>query len=189
VKPTPIAIQAHPPERRRRPVVVAPCCCCCCCCCCLHTVGSLVGAGVASRVRAAGFDVRSEEEFWASQSEYDRAASEQAAVRLYWYLLTGIATVIGLVSVTLLGEGGQLVPVSSASLLWAVIILLLFFPLIQLGTSFLTAIVVACASDSWFPDRAAAFKRVGKLTMSMVAGAVIGIVAMVGIAAMMGAFR
>ena len=188
MKPEAIAIQVHPPERRRRPVVVAPCCCCCCCCCCLHTVGSVIGAGMASRVRSGRFAVRSEEDFWARQPDDDREASEHAAVRLYWYLLTATATLVGLISMTLLGEGRSS-SISGASILWTAVILLLFFPLVQLATSFLTAIVIACASDSWFPDRPAAFKRIGKITVSMVVGAVAGIGAMVGIGVMMGAFR
>lgn len=147
----------------------------------------MAGAGIASRVPSTGFDVRSEEEFWASEPEYDRVSSEQAAVRLYWYLLTGAATLVGLVSLTLLREGGQFA--SSGALIWGVIILLLFLPLIQLGASFLTAIVVVCASASWFPNRAAAFRRVGKLTMSTIVGAVIGIILMVGLAAVMGFLR
>src|SRR5262245_6935663 len=100
VNTTPVQIQAHPPERRQRPVVVAPCCCCCCCCCCLHTLGSLTGAAMGSVVRSghySGATLPSEEEFWARSPQLDRAASEHAAVRLYWYLLVGVATLMGLV--------------------------------------------------------------------------------------------
>jgi len=59
------------PERRRVQSTLlqagAGCGCgCCCCCCCLHSVGGLVGSGIASR---------------------SADASESQAVKLYWAVL------------------------------------------------------------------------------------------------------
>src|SRR5438105_3692403 len=76
-KPPPVGLHVHPPERRRRSVIVASPSCCCCCCCCLHTVGGLVGAGIASAKPTGRF-----------------------AARLYWQtlgILVGVGVFLGMV--------------------------------------------------------------------------------------------
>jgi hypothetical protein len=189
-RPETPAVRKYPPERRRpagEAVVLYSCCCCCCCC--LHTLGGLAGAGVASIVRSDAYlnrPPRSEDDYRAALRLEQRAASEQAAVRLYWLLLLGVLGVGALVSLLLgvAGSGSGL-----ERLLVAGFIGLLGLPAVQLATGILTVLVVALGPEGRFPDKGAGLVRVGKILLGLAAGTGIGVVVMIGVALLFAAAR
>jgi hypothetical protein len=65
------------------------------------------------------------------------------------------------------------------NILWAGILTLLFLPGVQLAASVLTVFVVAVCPEEFVPDKWAAIRRIGKITLWSVVGAIVGFVPMV----------
>lgn len=165
-------IECHPPERRRR-TDVRMCHGSCCCCCCLHTVGGLIGAGVAPLIGAKnplplGYYYEEEDEY----AVPDVSKPGVSAVKVFWFLSLGVWGVGGLIGSAQAGGEG---------FVGALIILLLLFPAIQLGCAIFTLLWLALSVR---PDKSFQLKQVGKLTLGLVVGTVAGILAMVGIGVM-----
>lgn len=145
-------LHAHRPERgARRQDAVMLCCGCCCCCCCLHSVGSLVGAAVASGADKTALDHRT------------------SAAPLYWLLLAVGGILAAVFGGPLLGAHSD----ASAGV-W---ILALGLPAIQLGVSVVAALIIAVVPT--YPDKGAYLASLAKITGGAIAGTVLGIVLMV----------
>jgi hypothetical protein len=174
-----ITLQAHPPERRRRQSTELLSqlngCCCCCCCCCLHSLGSLVGAAwasaSASRDSAAGANPSlikfpdDEIDGWARNPLVRIPVN-----RIYWSL---VVSVLGLVLLYLMAQ-----PQPVPSLEGYLLILAIFLPLVQLGASVLSAVVIACFSPDRY-QKPRAWLVLGWITAGTFIGAVIGSLIMV----------
>ncbi len=196
---TSIACERHPPERRTRRPVTAHCGCCCCCCCCLHTVGGLIGAAVGSAsgaaappawyeddvaraaaappaargstsVKSAGGDVTGEPSRpTALRPEIDednfdiRRPSQLSAAALFWYISL-VAGALGLLYAIAAGGG--------SGLLVGVVILLLVFPAVQLGAAVIALGVVLFSGRS---DSGHQMRQLGKITLGLVIGTLLGV--------------
>ncbi len=135
-----IQFEAHRPERRRRrgSVVAA---CCCTCCCCVHSLGGLVGAGIALARATPGL------------------APGEPAPRLgvlYWLVLQGL---LGLSFV---------IAEDADTALFAMILLL---PGLQLLTSLVCLIILACSSIS---NKRPWYRKLGRVTLWGFLGGLIG---------------
>lgn len=165
-------IERHLPERRRRSEIRMCHGSCCCCCCCLHTVGGIIGAGIAP---AFGRKNRMPISYYYDE-EYDIRVPSIAkpgfsAVKVFW-MLTLAATVIGtLLGALASGGGGG----GGGSLIVGLVILLLVFPALQLGCVVITLIWLALSSRH---DKSYQLRQVGKLSVGLFAGTAAGIGAM-----------
>jgi len=164
-------IECHPPERRRR-IDVRMCHGSCCCCCCLHTIGGIVGAGVAPLIGAKnplplGYYYEEEDEY----AVPDVSKPGVSAVKVFWFMSLAAAMIGGLIGSA---NGGQ-------GFFVALVILFMVFPGVQLACAIVTLIWLALSTR---PDKSFQLKQVGKLTLGLVLGTVAGILAMVGILAL-----
>lgn len=153
-----ISIQRHPPERQRRAPVAAPAGGCCCCCCCLHAIGGLIGAGVASPSKTPPPEVPP------ASADGVAEVPDHSAAKLYWSLVI-IASAIVAASASASDEAGV-----------GLLILALLLPGVQLGASFLAAIVLLCSKRD---DRFHRLRHLGKITLYAFAGGLIGMVLMI----------
>ena len=175
--PAPVQFEKHAPERRRRPAVATlHCGCSCCCCCCLHSIGGLIGAAVApaygpGRRASLGtyYDLDVE------VPSIKRPAL--SAVGVFWWVFVFL-NVIGL-GLGLLADGG-----SSASIIITIVVLLLVMPALQLASALVTMLVIACWSRS---DKSYQLVQLGKITLGLVLGTVLGIAAMAVVGVLLGA--
>ena len=176
---SPVMIAKHQPERRRPPVTTAYCGCCCCCCC-LHTVGSLVGAAVAPALGSGSRMPMTH--YYDEDVGIDISVVRKpglSAVTIFWWilcLLIFIGFAIGIVE----NRGG------GDTLIITGVIMLMVFPGLQLASAVITLIVFACWPRY---DKFYQLKQLGKITAGIVVGTIAGILAMVGIGVLMGAFR
>jgi hypothetical protein len=199
-------IECHPPERRRRADVHMCHGSCCCCCCCLHTLGGIVGAVIAPKLggRSTAWSHLSLIEYWEEEDDEPgptgaagrdaiieempisrprRAVSPRivpniagrgvSAVKVFW-LLSLAASIVGALIGLARGSGGGLIV--------GLIVLLLVFPAVQLLCAVITLTWLALSSR---PDQSFQLRQVGKLTLGLFLGTLAGIVAMVGIGALM----
>jgi hypothetical protein len=176
-----ITLQAHPPERRRRrsaELLSQLNGCCCCCCCCLHSVGSLVGAVVASVVASRGSAASPREAPIKFPDDEIGGWVQEPPVRLpikriYWGSVVAVASLVPLYMllqhVTPMGPDGPMVE--------PLFYLAIFLPLVQLGASVLSAIVLACFPYRYQNGRAWAL--LGWITAGTFIGAVIGTLIMI----------
>ena len=174
------AIEAHPPERgehKKQYVILYSCCCCCCCC--LHTIGGVVGAAVAG---ATG-NYRAEEFFAGKKSAPSGKPSARllpTSQGLYW-LSTAIILVLGLgVGLFLVlsnSESDRLASDMTEMLFGYGIVLILLGPAFLLVASIFMAVILGFRSD--LRRHAGYWKSLGVITGSMIAGTVVGIIAMV----------
>ena len=191
-----IHIEAHPPERgRRRGEVVLCGCCCCCCCCCLHTIGSVVGAAIAPafgskrpssiqakyRLLVEEYDFNDDESAIPSPEILARKRG-LSAIAVYWVVVL-LLSVLAAGGTVYLGMSSSR---SSDNFFIALVLLVLGFPVLQLVASLLTALVMVASTQS---DKWRQLLQVGKITLGTLIGTVLGIVSMVGIAFLFGAFR
>lgn len=164
-------LERHPPERRaKRGVIVACPGSCCCCCCCLHTLGGIIGASLGARkVSKASVGTPS-----MKPSGDPRAAEASVqATRLYWQTL---AVLCGLIAVVEMGFGTEAGPVGLVLIVGGT--LLLALPAVQVMSSAVCLLMIARGRPSRFPDKSAALKRIGSITLATIAGAILGIIAM-----------
>lgn len=188
----PVLVVALPPERRRvrsgTPAQAGQCCCCCCCCC-LHSVGSVVGAIVTPLVwrgRRPGFAHTQEEEdygdlsAWADLPDFPgrrRAGSVwSSAVAVFW--LSSLALVLAALALTAAGALDN--PNQAAGLQVAIglVLLALGFPALQLIAAIVTAFVLGVSSRT---DKGYQFGQLGKITLGVVIGTVLGLAVMAGV--------
>ncbi|MSQ93166.1 MAG: hypothetical protein EXR98_01270 [Gemmataceae bacterium] len=176
----PVSIKMHAPERRRKTTTVMCCGCSCCCCCCLHTLGSIVAAAVAP---ALGRGQAMQMIYY-----YDEETGEEmplvrkpglSAVVVFWWMLCFLLF-LGFAYAILAAQG------NTSYLMVAAVIIAMAFPLIQLASAFFTAIVFACWPR---PDKGYQLKQLAKITGGVVAGSIVGIVAMVGLGFLFAAIR
>jgi hypothetical protein len=185
----PVTIEKHKPERRRKEIITlygfgGGCHGSCCCCCCLHTLGSIIGAAVAPAVGKGSplpLTYYLDEETGEPVPNIRKPGA--SAVKVFWRLLIGL-TILGCAIGTLRlgGDPGGL----GTHMFISAAILLMAFPAVQLVAAFITLIVFS----TWVrPDRPRQLKQLGKITAGVVLGTILGIVVMVAIGAMLGAFH
>jgi hypothetical protein len=157
------------PERARgnSPVPAqAGSCCCSCCCCCLHTVGGVIGGLVGSVQPVQPTPPVNTTPFPFRRDEWERPPGLHPAL-LYWGLVCSLSTLLGLYFVV----SGK---VSTSELQWAVLGVIFFLPLPQLGASVLSLLCVWLLPEAIITDRPAAFVRIGKITLWSFVGAMVG---------------
>ncbi len=167
-----VTFEKHAPERRRKAVTTLHCGCTCCCCCCLHTIGSIVCAAVAPAIGAKSrmpltyyWDDVAQEEIPLTTTIKKPGLS---AVTVFWWVscfLIFVCFAIGIVS-----EGGR-----GESLLITGVLVLLFFPIMQLIAAVITLIVFACWPRY---DKMYQLKQLGKIAGGVVLGTIVGVLAM-----------
>lgn len=167
-----VRLTVHPPERRRRSTILVAAGCCCCCCCCLHTVGGLAGA-----IRG-GFGGRRPAKEGLTPEEMDREArevraSEQRAIRAYWWS-TLLVVVISLLTCILESGMGEA---------WLGPILIgMALPAGQLIASVLVLIYLNVYPP---PRKDAALRRLGRITLLAFVWGLVGGLVMVPFLAML----
>jgi hypothetical protein len=97
-----------------------------------------------------------------------------SAAAIFWWLLCLLVLLGGVFGI--LNKQGAV----------TVVIILLVFPLIQLASALITLVVFACWRRD---DKVYQLKQLAKITAGIVLGSVVGILAMLVLAAMFGAFR
>ena len=156
-------IQAHPPERgERQKKYVVLYSCCCCCCCCLHTLGGAIGAVVVGN-------------YCPEPDEWDE--TPQAAKRLpssqwmFWgsFLFACLAGTI----IAVLANSSQI----EEALIVIGLSIVILGPFWFLAASGLSALQIALRKD--LPSKKGYWRQLGKITGGMLAGTVIGVLAMV----------
>lgn len=158
-----VTLTAHPAERGVSKSITLACGCSCCCCCCLHTIGGLALAGVGTRTPAALRAAKS-----AEQNE-----SRSSAKKFYWLALAFVSAAIpGLYFANEVPHD-----VEDAVLIVGAI-LLCALPLVQLGASFVTAILLAVFPATVIPDKSEAFRALARITLWSLLGAVVGFIAL-----------
>jgi hypothetical protein len=165
-------LRAHPPERRLRALArgeVAACCCTSSCCCCLHSVGSLAGAVIGSFYRRsmpalpgkeASSDGLRDDELGGPGAATPAGAS---AAPIYWWSTTAAMAIVLLVSMARYGPEG---------FPFGLGVVIFFLPLVLLGGSALCALAIAAHPD--LQRDVGALKRLGWITLGIVAGALLG---------------
>ena len=169
-----VTIETHVPERRRKAVTTVCCGCSCCCCCCLHTLGSLVGAAIAPGIGKGSpvamvyyFD-----EDTGRQIPLDHKPGLSAVVMFWWVLcfLIFLCFTYGILTNSAKGE----------TLLITGIIVLMVFPILQIASAVITVVVFAVWNR---PDRAYQIWQLGRITLGVVLGTLlgIGVMALIGV--------
>jgi hypothetical protein len=149
----PITVQVLPPERRRRSQVIAACGCCCCCCC-LHTLGGLIGAAAGSWVTR----LRTDDPQPTGEEARDRHASVKAST-IYWWAF-------GLLSLPVVAL------YESRAMLDGLLVLLIGAPVVQIGASLVSLLIVGVAFKE---GKGAALRKVGRITWRSLLGTLIGL--------------
>ncbi len=161
-----ISLVAHPAERGVSKSITLACGCSCCCCCCLHTVGGLALAGVGTRTPTA---------LRASKTE-EQNESRSSAKKFYWLSLLFVSA---LVPGTILAAE---TPHDIEDFLLVVgMIVLMALPLVQLGASLASHVLIAIMPSTVIPVKGEAHRAVLRITLWSLLGAFIGIVLLVPI--------
>jgi hypothetical protein len=178
--PTRVTIVAHPPERgRTRALAPAQAgASCCCCCCCLHSLGAIIGAGIApafGRRRT----IRTQEEEDYADFGVDRPVRGHgpSAVGLFWLstLVLGSLVIIG---------GGILSAAQTVSgefvsgALGGLFAIVMLAPALFLIAAAVAALILGLSGR---PDKLLELRQLGRITLGMVLGTVIGIVPMAAV--------
>jgi hypothetical protein len=156
-------LQLHPPERgERKKKYVVLYSCCCCCCCCLHTLGGAIGAVVAGN-------------YCPERDEWDE--SPEPAKRLpcsqwmYWSSFLFACLAGGVI-------GGLANPSQfSEALIVVGLSIVILGPAWFLAASGLSALQIAFRQD--LPSKNLYWRQLGKITGGMLAGSVLGVLAMI----------
>ena len=169
-----ITFTAHPPERgRARSLAPAQAgASCCCCCCCLHSLGALVGAAVAPGFRSRKGPRTQEEQDYADFPEQTAPRYGSSAVAIFW-----LATLI-LGSMVIMGWGALSFAQGRDFMngfLVAVFGIVMLFPALLLVAAAATAVVLGLSSR---PDKATEFTQLGRISIGVVVGTIIGVVPM-----------
>jgi hypothetical protein len=175
-----VTLLAHPPERRRRQsaefLSQLNGGCSCCCCCCLHSLGSLVGAvwGSVAASRGSTAD-KGEPPIKILDDEIGGGAQappvRMPVSRIYWVSVMAVPI---LVAIYCMVAGPR-----DAIREWILLALIVFLPLVLLGASLLSALVMACY-PSQYQERSA-WASLGRITAWTLIGAVIGGLVMLSI--------
>jgi streptolysin S family bacteriocin protoxin len=162
---------AHEPERRRRSTTLLAPGCCCCCCCCVHSVGGLAGAIWGSLRRRAPLPetLTTEEQI---RGENEAARAHKYAVKVYWLALTVVALLT--IVVCTIAEPHE--PIVGPA------IILGFLPAGQLPASLISLIVIHVKNP---PNKDQVLRRLGRITLWALLGAIIGSIGTVLTFAMM----
>ncbi len=173
MSPTPIQVYKHDPERRRRPAVaVLHCgCSCCCCCCCLHALGGLLGAAVAPAIGPKSrlpITYYYDEDVQANVPSVRRPGPP--AVLVFWWVFMALCALALPLSAVLMYQSGP-----AFGLIVSVILLLLALPLVQLVSVVIALVLVALIPR---PDKGYQLLQLGKITLGVIAGSLLGILAM-----------
>ena len=156
-------IQQHPPERgERKKKYVVLYSCCCCCCCCLHTLGGAIGAVVAGN-------------YAPEPDEWDETPNRPTHLPnsqwMFWSSFLA-ASVIGTLIAGLLNTN-QL----EQSIVIIGLSIVILGPVWMLAACGLSALQIAFRTD--LPSKTGYWKQLGKITGGMLAGSVIGVLAMI----------
>lgn len=156
-------IQQHPPERgERKKKYVVLYSCCCCCCCCLHTLGGAIGAVVVGN-------------YCPEPDEWDETPNRPKSLPnsqwMFWSSFLA-ASLIGTVIAGLLNPS-QI----SESLIVIGLSIVILGPVWMLAACGLSALQIAIRKD--LPSKKGYWRQLGKITGGMLAGSLIGVLAMV----------
>ena len=185
MNPAPVIIQKHDPERRRQPVTTLHCgCTTCCCCCCLHTLGSLVGSAVAPAIgRGAALSSLTAMAYYEDAETGEQFSLVKkpgfSAVTIFWWILC-LLTLLGFL-IGIFVEGNR-----TDNIVITGIVILIFFPALQLASAFITIIVFAIWPRY---DKRYQFMQLGKITAGIFVGTILGTLAMVAVAAAFGVLK
>jgi hypothetical protein len=184
VSPPPaIVVRPHPPERLVRALArgeVAACCSCCSSCCCLHSLGSLAGAIAGSFDRADPPDpggkgkgvppagLRDDELDGPVAGAPAKPGSAPVAATIFWWSAAALA-VLTIVASPMIWD--PTIPVLGIG------VLIFFLPGVLLGGAVVSALVIA--STPTLRGNPGEWKRLGWITLGIVAGALIGGILMV----------
>jgi hypothetical protein len=166
-------IESHPPERRRRTEIHMCHGSCCCCCCCLHTLGGIIGSAV-----APGYGKNNRMPITSYYDEQPDTVDPNApqtgasAVQVYW-ILSLVGAILGAWVGAMQGGEGFII---------GLVILAMVFPAVQLVMAIITAIWLGASSR---PDRSFQLGQIGRITLGLVVGTVVGILTMVVIGVVM----
>jgi hypothetical protein len=170
MQPSPVVIQKHAPERRRKAVTTLHCGCTCCCCCCLHTVGSIVCAAVAPALgKGNAMPLTHYYEDEAGIQIPDIKKPGFSAVTIFWWVTCFLIFLCFAFGILQDGRGAENVVITG-------VVVLLVFPGLQLLSALITLIVFACWPRY---DKFQQMAQLGKITIGVVAGCILGILAMV----------
>jgi hypothetical protein len=173
-------IERHEPERGgSRGSAAAPAGCCCCCC--LHSIGGVIG-GVIGTLRS--LNPSRPAPFDDDAPPFQRGAFEEPNLPLpvplvYWLLVL----CLGAVWATLVYFSNG--PGSPQALIGGWFAAVLILPMLQLGASVLTAILVRL----FWGDQSIPLRRVGWITLYSVVGALAGLGIMCGGCVLLGGMR
>jgi hypothetical protein len=157
-----VLFQSHPPERKRRSTVLLAHGCCCCC---LHGAGGIAGSIWGSLRRNAPWpDSLTTPE--AVRQEEELKAAHRLAVKVYWLVLT-IMSFLSIVVTSLLYREDAI---------FGAVLTVIFLPALQLLASLLSLL--------WIPmkppvRKRECLRRLGKITLYGVLGALIGSIGLV----------
>lgn len=156
-----IHVERHRAERLAEIAVVGGMCCssCCCCCCCVHAIGGVVGAAAGSARALA-----------ATASDERARRGVHATNIVYWSGFLGLSAMVFI--------GGL-----AADSVWIGLLVLAFgAPALQLLGS---AMALPFAAAQPAESRRGALAALRDITVGSVLGAIIGVVALVGIGALL----
>jgi hypothetical protein len=181
-----VVLKSHPPERLIRAMArgeVAACCCCgaCCSCCCLHSLASLAGAVVGTYHPAdrPGPGAKKAPPAGLRDDELDEPADAALAelrprlvvTPIFWRTAAALAVLTILVLPTAWAE---------LNLPFGILMLILFLPGVLLCGSAISALVIA--GHPTLRGDIREWKRLGWITLGIVAGALVGVLLMLPLA-------
>jgi hypothetical protein len=179
--PPAIVVRRHPPERLVRALArgeVAECCGCGACCCCLHSLGSLAGAIAGTfnpedppdpRVKKAPpIGLRDDElagPAAAVPANPGPGPRSVAAAGVFWWSTAALAALLIVVQPLIWVDNGPAMRIG---------LVIVVLPAVLLGGAMVSALVIAGVSSLRGDIRE--WKRLGGITLGIVAGALIGVV-------------
>jgi hypothetical protein len=183
----PIQIEKHAPERRRRPAVTTlHCgCSCCCCCCCLHSLGGVLVAAIAPAVGPKAplpITYYYDEQTETKVKEVGKPGFP--SVLVFWWVFM-VLCLLAVLAGTILFHGSSGARESDwlLGIVISLVVLLLIMPGLQIAALVITFIAVACMPRR---DKAYQFVQLGKIGLGIIVGSVAGVLAMMGIGALLG---
>jgi hypothetical protein len=179
-QPPAVVVRRHPPERLIRAMArgeVAACCTTSSCCCCLHSLGSLLGAFAGTYYPAdpPGPGGKKAPPDGLRDDELDRPAAAPPAkpgpgplaARIFWGTTAALTVLTIVIPPLIWVDSGPAIGIG---------LLIFILPGVLLGGSAVTAFVIAISPH--LRGGAREWKRLGWITLGIVAGAVIGVLLM-----------
>jgi hypothetical protein len=175
----PIVFRRHPAERGVASGTSSVSGCCCCCCCCVHTIGAVIGAVSGARARLVGAAEAPAGKLLPGDPG-ETSPRPLAVVRLYWvltFILTEIAAFWMALADTrhFTSVSDWLLRVAGVTAAGSLGLALMALPLAMLLAGAITASIVALAP---LPGRQEGLRRVGRMTVRMIVGSVVGLLLM-----------